>query len=102
MKVPRLRRRIDAIDREIVALLNRRAKLSLAVGRLKRARGLPLFHREREGEIARNVRRENRGPLTDGAIQHLFEELLRVTRVAVRRVLRAERSANLTPRRKKA
>jgi len=102
MKVRRLRRRIDAIDRELVGLLSRRAECSLAIGRLKRAKGLPLFHREREREIARNVRRANRGPLSDHAVQHLFEELLRVTRVAVRRVLRNARRANASPRRKKA
>lgn len=102
MKIRKLRRQIDAIDRRIVCLLNHRAEYSLAVGRLKRQRGMPLFHREREREIARNVRRANRGPLSDHAVQHLFEELLRVTRVAVRRVLRNARRANASPRRKKA
>ncbi|MCL6650360.1 MAG: chorismate mutase [Chloroflexi bacterium] len=35
----RLRRRIDALDRRIVALLNERAALAVAVGRAKRAAG---------------------------------------------------------------
>ena len=100
MKIRNLRRKIDALDRRIVRLLNLRARHSLAIGRLKRERGLPLFHRERELEIARHVRRANRGPLSDHAVQHLYEELLRVTRVAVRRVLRNARHANLPPRRK--
>jgi len=102
MRIRKLRHKIDVIDRQIVYLLNRRAKLSLAIGRLKPRRGLPLFHHERELEIARNVRRANAGPLSDRAVQHLYEELLRVTRVAVRRVLRNERRAAPTLQRKKA
>ena len=93
MRIRKLRHQIDVLDRQIVWLLNRRAKHSLAIGRLKRLRRMPLFHHERELEIARNVRRANRGPLSDRAVQHLYEELLRVTRVAVRRVLRNERRA---------
>lgn len=102
MRIRNLRHKIDVLDREIVWLLNRRAKHSLAIGRLKRLRRLPLFHRERELEIARNVRRANRGPLSDRAVQHLYEQLLRVTRVAVRRVLRKERLAARLMQRKKA
>lgn len=91
MTIQQLRRRIDKIDRELVRLLGRRARLSLAIGRLKKAAGRPLFHREREREIAGNVRLANRGPLPDRAIQRLFEEILRVTRASVREFLRQQR-----------
>lgn len=91
MRVKALRKRIDALDRRLVQLLNQRAKLSLRVGRLKRALGLPLFIHEREREIARNVRRANRGPLSGRALTHLYEELLRLTRVTVRAALRKNR-----------
>lgn len=96
MTIQELRRKIDKIDRELVRLLGRRAQLSLAVGRLKKATGRPLFHREREREIAGNVRRANQGPLPGHAVQRLFEEILRVTRATVRESLRPQR-----PRRRK-
>jgi chorismate mutase/prephenate dehydratase len=92
MNIAALRRRIDALDRQLVGLLSRRARYSLAVGRLKAAAGLPLFHRRREQQIARNAQQANRGPLPDRAIRHLFEEILRATRAAVRESLRRERS----------
>jgi chorismate mutase/prephenate dehydratase len=90
-KIRALRKKIDALDRRLVRLLNERAKLSLRVGRLKRALGLPLFIHEREREIARNVRRANRGPLSHRALTRLYEELLRLTRVTVRAALRQNR-----------
>ena len=88
MSIGRWRKEIDTFDRALVKLLNRRARCSLAIGRLKKAAGLRLFHRKRERQIAENVRHANRGPLSDHAIQHLFEEILRATRAAVRESLR--------------
>jgi len=90
MTISGWRRKIDTIDRKLVRLLSRRARCSLAIGRLKRGAGLPLFHGRRERQIARNVRRANRGPLSDRAVQYLFEEILLVTRAAVRESLRRE------------
>ena len=91
MSIRAWRRKIDAMDRKLVKLLSARARCSLAIGRLKQRAGLPLFHRQRERQIAENVRHANRGPLPDRALQHLFEEILRVTRAAVRESLRRER-----------
>lgn len=88
MTIRQLRRRIDALDRQIVQLLSRRARCSLAIGRLKYAAGLPLFHRRREQQISRNVCRANLGPLSDSALDGLFTEILRLTRAAVRAELR--------------
>jgi len=91
MTIQQLRRKIDEIDRKLIRLLGRRARYSLAIGRLKKAAGQPLFHRKRERQIAGKVRRANRGPLPDGAVQQLFEEILRVTRATVRESLRQQR-----------
>jgi chorismate mutase len=91
MTITSWRRKIDELDRKIVRLLSRRARCSLAIGRMKQSAGLPLFHHARERQIAENVRRANRGPLPDRGVQHLFEEILRVTRATVRESLRRER-----------
>lgn len=86
----RIRWQIDALDRQLVALLNRRARHSLSIGRMKRVAGLRLFNHAREREISRNVAHTNRGPLSDRALQHLWEEILQQTRAAVRAALRKE------------
>lgn len=91
MSIPSWRRKIDRIDRQLVRLLNRRARCSLAIGRLKQAAGLRLFSHQREREIAENVRRASRGPMPHHSLQRLFQEMLRETRKAVRIALRRER-----------
>ncbi len=45
------RRRIDEIDRQLVELLNERARCAIEIGRLKRAVGLPLYQPDREKEV---------------------------------------------------
>jgi chorismate mutase len=54
--------------------------------------GLRLFQHAREREIARNVARANRGPLTGQALERLWKDLLQQTRAAVRRALHLENS----------
>ena len=89
-QVTRIRKNIDAVDRALVRLLGRRARYSLAVGRMKRAAGGRLFSHARERQIAENVRHANRGPLPDRILVELYETLLRLTRRAVRNTLRRE------------
>jgi len=98
-KVLNLRARIDRLDRELVRLLGLRAQCSLEVGRRKRAAGQRLFSHSRERQIADNVRRANRGPLPDRILVELYENLLRLTRRAVRNELRREERARKSKRR---
>lgn len=71
-----LRRRIDALDAQLVALLNQRAACALAIGRLKEAAGLPIYQPTREAEVLANVRQHNDGPLDGAAITRLFERII--------------------------
>ena len=41
------RRRIDAIDRQLLELFNERARCAIEIGRLKRAVGLPVYQPDR-------------------------------------------------------
>ena len=58
-----LRGRIDAIDRELLGLLNRRAEVAAAIGALKRAEGSPAFRPEREAAVIDALKASNKGPL---------------------------------------
>jgi len=71
-----LRRRIDALDVRIVALLNRRADCALAIGEVKRRLGLEIYQPDREREVLRHVRQVNPGPLDADAIGRLFERII--------------------------
>ncbi len=74
-----LRKAIDAIDGQLVALLNERAALALEIGRWKRAHGLPLYDPVREAQVLRRVRKRARrcgGPLDEVAMTRLFERVI--------------------------
>jgi chorismate mutase/prephenate dehydratase len=71
-----LRRQIDAVDRELLALLNRRARLALEAGRRKRAAGQGLRDPGREEQVLAGARTRNGGPLSAAAIERLFRAIV--------------------------
>jgi chorismate mutase len=81
-----LRTEIDAIDEQLVTLLNGRSRCALAIGRLKEAAHEPVYQPAREAEVLAHVRSVNQGPLDDGAVTRLFERIIDEAR-------RLERSA---------
>ncbi len=80
------RRRIDAIDEQLIRLLNTRSACALEIGRIKRAMGLPIYSPEREAWVLERVMRENPGPLDAMAVRRVFERIIdearRLERVA--------------------
>lgn len=80
MDIADWRRKIDEIDREIVALLNRRAAVAHEIGKLKRATDLPVYEPNRERVIFDNVRAANQGPLPDIELKHIYERIIDVMR----------------------
>ena len=87
------RRRIDAIDRQLVGLLNERATHAIALGGLKKERGLPIYQPSREEEVLQNVQEFNQGPLEGPALRRLFERIIdesrRIERIATTRASEA-------------
>jgi chorismate mutase/prephenate dehydratase len=80
------RQRIDEIDRELVALLNERASVSLQVGRLKAGDGSNVYRPERELQVFRNVETAGEGPLPPEALRHIWSEILSSSRALQRRI----------------
>ncbi len=74
--IDELRKRIDAIDQQLVDLLNERAGCALAIGRVKQAAGVPVYQPAREAEVLAHVKAANRGPLSDEALLRLFERVI--------------------------
>lgn len=70
------RRRIDAIDEQLVRLLNSRSACAVEVGRIKQRCGMPLYSPEREAWILERVMRENPGPLEPLAVRRVFERII--------------------------
>lgn len=80
MNIEYWRAEIDETDRELLRLLNRRARLAMKVGALKRAAGLPCCDPERERAVLRDLQKANAGPLDAGAITKLFRRIIRESR----------------------
>jgi chorismate mutase/prephenate dehydratase len=76
----RLRRRIDALDRRIVRLLNERATLALEAGTAKAAGGRSARDTARERDVLERVARENAGPLPEADLLGLYRRLIAATR----------------------
>ncbi|MGH9392649.1 MAG: chorismate mutase [Terriglobales bacterium] len=73
------RDQIDAIDRELVALLSRRCGCAREIGRLKRALALPVYEPNREAIVLANITAANHalgGSLDDAALRRLFERII--------------------------
>jgi chorismate mutase/prephenate dehydratase len=77
-EIGKLRRRIDALDDELAALVQRRAGLAQKIGALKA--GAPAYRPERESEILRRVARTNSGPLAAGPMVSVFREIISACR----------------------
>ena len=77
----RLRRRIDALDRRIVGLLNERAELGREVGRAKLAAGRrAIADAEREREVLLRVTMANAGPLPQAELLAIYRRLIAATK----------------------
>ena len=90
----RLRRRIDALDRRIVALLNERAELAREAGRAKAAAGRRAIRdAEREREVLLRVTMANEGPMPQADLLALYRRLIAATRALEARDRERGRSA---------
>jgi chorismate mutase / prephenate dehydratase len=77
----RLRRKIDALDRRIVAMLNERAELGRAVGRAKRQAGWRAIRDAgREREVLLRVTMANTGPIPQAELLTIYRRLVAITR----------------------
>jgi chorismate mutase/prephenate dehydratase len=76
-----LRDRIDAIDRELLALLNKRAQVALEVGELKKSEGSPVFRPEREAQVIDGLKSSNPGPLPDACVAPIWREIMSASRM---------------------
>ena len=93
MTLEELRDRIDALDRQLVELMNERARAALLIGHLKAATSLPVYEPAREKVIYQNVRANNKGPLPDIELTHIYERIIDVMRAIQRNELASERNA---------
>ena len=87
MDIADWRKKIDALDEQIVALISERAQAAKAIGELKGNSDIPVYEPKREQEVLLHVKSINPGPLTDSALIDIYERLMDVMRTLQRRDL---------------
>jgi chorismate mutase/prephenate dehydratase len=75
-----LRTQIDSLDRELLALLNRRASLAQQVGEVKKKEGSVAFRPEREAQVIDGLKAINRGPLKSESVAPIWREIMSACR----------------------
>ncbi len=75
-----LRTQIDDTDAQLLEQLNRRARLSLEVGRLKARMGIPVFRPKREETLLQRLVDANEGPMRDEHLMAVYREILSASR----------------------
>ena len=75
-----LRHRIDALDTELLSLLNQRATLAQAVGEVKKIQGSAAFRPEREAQVIAGLKANNPGPLKPASVASIWREVMSACR----------------------
>ena len=71
---------MDLLDQKLLTLLNRRLRISLNIGKMKKGIGKKIYDAEREKEILDRLKRKNKGPLKDGDLRRIFSTIMQVSR----------------------
>ncbi|HUC28440.1 MAG TPA: chorismate mutase [Candidatus Acidoferrum sp.] len=80
MDIEDWRKKIDELDRKLVALLSERAQAAVEIGRLKRNTSLPIYEPDRERVVFENVQEANPGPLPGRDLVRIYERIIDVMR----------------------
>ncbi len=81
-ELPEIRKEIDAVDAQLIDLLNLRTRLAQEIGLLKGRDGKPFFTPEREREIYETLKTRNPGPLHHRQLAGIFREIVSAARAA--------------------
>ncbi len=80
MDIEDWRRKIDELDRSLVALINQRAQCAIEIGKLKQQSAMPVYEPDREKIIYEHIVGNNAGPLTNMQLRQIYERMIDVMR----------------------
>jgi chorismate mutase-like protein len=74
------REQINALDAELLRLLNRRATIACAIAAIKVASGLPAYDSKRESQVLERIAAKNNGPFDSESVAAIFRSIIQETR----------------------
>lgn len=84
MEIADWRKKIDALDEQIVQLLSERARAAIAIGEKKRENGAAIYEPDREQAVFAHVKAVNPGPLPETQLLVIYERIMDVMRALQR------------------
>ena len=78
MSIESMRKEIDAVDDQLVALLKARFDLSRAIGEEKKRKSLPVYDAEREAALLDRL--EKQATPYGGEVRVLYEKIMELSR----------------------
>jgi chorismate mutase/prephenate dehydratase len=75
-----LRQNMKEKDREIIRLLNERAKISVQIGKVKGRKGIEIYNPAQEARVHGYLQELNCGPLPQVAVMAIFREIISASR----------------------
>lgn len=88
MDIEDWRQKVDDIDLEILFLLNKRAELTIEIGKIKKEKQIPIHSPEREKLIIQRMVNANSGPLSCDGIRRVFERIIDESRKLEKDILK--------------
>jgi len=76
VSLDKLREQMDGLDRQILKLLNERARVGQAVGKVKESTNSVVYVPEREKAIFEKLKSLNEGPLPGEAVHAIYREII--------------------------
>src|ERR1700683_2728711 len=70
------REEIDGLDRQLSACLNDRTAIVKKIGQAKKEAERAVYEPKREDAVYANIAASNKGPLTNEALQRIFERII--------------------------
>ena len=74
--LPERRVQIDAIDQQLLRLLNDRALVAEKVGEVKKREGTAFFRPDRVAQVIDKIQNANPGPLRDAHVADIWREIM--------------------------
>lgn len=76
----KIRSEMGKVDREILRMLNERARLAVEVGKVKNEKGLDVYDPSQESRVYSRLQEINAGPLSPNAVNSIFREIISSSR----------------------
>ncbi len=76
MSIQQLRKKIDAIDWQVVSWLNKRAEISRKIGKEKLKHKKGIYAPDREKEVLDRIKTLNKGPMSYEAFEAIYREIM--------------------------